>query len=215
MKFVEILDGGTVVRTSKNIRFTADPLLLAKFARHRAHDTCLDIGTGCGIIILWLCDRGLKGQSMAIDISDEACGLVSAGIESSGIDNVAVLKADARTYSGGPYSLIVCNPPYYKQDSGKRSPDPYRDISRTDSLFTLSDMAECIARNLAPDGRACFCIPPERYTDAEEALKANGLYVSRKTLVYNNKDPQDPRLLLIEAVKDPGTSTITDSITEN
>ncbi|MBR2805189.1 MAG: methyltransferase [Oscillospiraceae bacterium] len=214
MRFIEILDGGTVVRTSKEIRFTADPLLLAQFCRPREDDTCLDIGTGCGIIILWFCDRGLKGDSVAIDISPEAIELTKRGLEESGITSVDVALADARTFSGGPFSLIVCNPPYFRTGTGGVSGSDYRNISRSDSELTLRDMALCMARNLAPEGRACFCIPPARYDDAVQALDEAGLRVTRKSLVYNSSGSDEPRLILLEAGSGPAGSE-TEIIVEN
>ncbi len=214
MRFIEILDGGTVVRTSREIRFTADPLLLARFCSPKEDDTCLDIGTGCGIIILWLCDRGLRGHSAAIDISPEAIELTKRGLEESGITSVDAVLADARTFSGGPFSLIVCNPPYFRTGAGGVSGSDYRNISRSDSELTLRDMALCMARNLAPEGRACFCIPPARYDDAVQALDEAGLRVTRKALVYNSSGSDEPRLILLEAGSDPAGSE-TEIIVEN
>ena len=156
MRYLEILDNGTKVHTSKEIRFTEDPLLLARFCRHVPDDTCLDIGCGCGMIVLWLYDRGLRGTSVAIDISGEAIALTEAGIVDSGAECITAEIADAREYSGGPFTLAVCNPPYFKINGGAVSPSDYRSKARSDLALDLMDMAKCAGRNLAEaDGLPC------------------------------------------------------------
>ena len=201
MRYLEILDNGTKVHTSREIRFTEDPLLLARFCRHAPDDTCLDIGCGCGMIVLWLYDRGLRGTSVAIDISEEAVALTKAGISDSGATCINAELADAREYSGGPFTLAVCNPPYFKNSSGAVSPSAYRSKARSDITLGLADMAKCAERNLREGGRLCFCIPPARYDDALEALRLYGFGISRMERVFGTGAADAPRLLLIEAVK--------------
>ncbi|MGI5888763.1 MAG: tRNA1(Val) (adenine(37)-N6)-methyltransferase [Oscillospiraceae bacterium] len=199
MKFCEILDGGTHVYTSEKIRFTEDPLLLAGFCRTEPGDRVLDIGTGCGIILLKLCDTGLRGRSAGIDISGEAAVLLSRGLSDSGITWCSSILADARNYRSGGFTLAVCNPPYFRAESSVKSPSGERHAARADAYMTLGDMAACAHDNLVPGGRLCFCIPPEREEDAEKAMESNGLSRSRREEVPGRNGRT--RLLLIEAVR--------------
>ena len=72
----------------------------------------LDVGTGTGAIALAIADEHPGARVTAIDLSSEALELARANAERSGVE-LELLEHDLRGgLPGGPYDLVVSNPPY-------------------------------------------------------------------------------------------------------
>jgi len=72
----------------------------------------LDVGTGTGAIALALADEHAGVRVTAIDFSADALQLARENVERSGLE-VQLLEHDLRDgLPGGPYDLVVSNPPY-------------------------------------------------------------------------------------------------------
>lgn len=72
----------------------------------------LDVGTGTGAIALALADEHDGARVTAIDVSAGALELARANAERTGLE-VELLEHDLRDgLPGGPYDLVVANPPY-------------------------------------------------------------------------------------------------------
>ena len=72
----------------------------------------LDVGTGTGAIALALADEHEGARVTAIDVSREALELARENAERTGIA-IELLRHDLRDgLPGGPYDLVVSNPPY-------------------------------------------------------------------------------------------------------
>lgn len=71
----------------------------------------LDVGTGSGAIALALVDEHPASRVTAIDVSPDAVAL--ARENAHGVSAVTIVEHDLRTgLPGGPYDLVVSNPPY-------------------------------------------------------------------------------------------------------
>jgi release factor glutamine methyltransferase len=72
----------------------------------------LDVGTGSGAIALALADECPGARVTAIDVSPGALALARENAARTGIE-IELLEHDARVgLPGGPYDLVVSNPPY-------------------------------------------------------------------------------------------------------
>lgn len=78
----------------------------------------LDVGTGTGAIALAIADERPEALVTAIDISDDALALAAENAERTGLaDRVRLLRHDlAQGLPGGPYDLVVSNPPYVEPE---------------------------------------------------------------------------------------------------
>jgi release factor glutamine methyltransferase len=72
----------------------------------------LDVGTGCGAVALAIAHEREDVRVTGIDNSPEAIEVARANAERTGLD-VEFLIADLIV--GGPYDLIVSNPPYIRE----------------------------------------------------------------------------------------------------
>ena len=72
----------------------------------------LDVGTGTGAIALAIADEHGGARVTAIDVSADALALARANVERTGIP-IELLEHDLdQGLPGGPYDLVVANPPY-------------------------------------------------------------------------------------------------------
>lgn len=78
----------------------------------------LDVGTGTGAIALAIADERPEASVTAIDISEDALALAAENAERTGlVDRVRLLRHDlAGGLPGGPYDLVVSNPPYVEPE---------------------------------------------------------------------------------------------------
>lgn len=84
--------------------------LLVELAQDRQR--VLDVGTGCGAIALAIANEREGARVTGIDNSPEAIEVARANAERTGLD-VEFLIADLIV--GGPYDVIVSNPPYVRE----------------------------------------------------------------------------------------------------
>ena len=76
------------------------------------HPTVLDVGTGSGAIALSLADEHPGARVTAIDASADALAVAGENVRRTGL-RVELDRHDFTTgLPGGPYDLVVSNPPY-------------------------------------------------------------------------------------------------------
>ena len=84
----------------------------------------LDVGTGTGAIALAIADEHPGAKVTAVDVSPDALELARENVARTGLA-VELRHHDLRVgLPGGPYDLVVSNPPYVEPaDLGKLMPD--------------------------------------------------------------------------------------------
>lgn len=80
----------------------------------RPEPQVLDVGTGSGAIALAIADEHAGARVTALDVSEEALSLARENAELTGLaGRVSLVRHDlAEGLPGGPYDLVVSNPPY-------------------------------------------------------------------------------------------------------
>ena len=78
----------------------------------------LDVGTGTGAIALAIADERSDAAVTAIDVSEDALTLARENAERTGLaGRVSITRHDVvEGLPGGPYHLVVSNPPYVEPD---------------------------------------------------------------------------------------------------
>jgi release factor glutamine methyltransferase len=116
----------------------------------------LDVGTGSGAIALAIADEHPGARVTAIDVSAEALALAGENAARTGLA-IELLEHDLRVgLPGGPYDLVVSNPPYVEPEE---LPTLMPDVREFEPHLALvgRGATEAVARAaldaLAPDGR--------------------------------------------------------------
>lgn len=209
MNNTEILPGGTLFFTSENHPVTTDSSLLARFAAAGLasgalppHCSVCDLGSGNGMLLLYLVDAGLYGRAVGVERDSEAAGLLRAAVELGELVNVACVEGDLRDYTGpARFDLVITNPPYFT--SGPLPQSPARAAARHQTGATLAEVAAAAARLLKDDGRLCLCYPAAQRATLLATLAAHGFAL--RALQQVRATPEaEPWLLLLDARKGGG-----------
>jgi release factor glutamine methyltransferase len=76
----------------------------------------IDVGTGTGAIALAIADECPGAEVTAIDVSADALALAAENAARTGLEVSLELHDVREGLSGGPYDLVVSNPPYVEPD---------------------------------------------------------------------------------------------------
>ncbi len=187
----EFLSDRVFVYTDGAVTFGQDALALARFCNPMPTDVACDLGTGSGIIpLLWSAETCLPKTVLAVERFAPAAMLAAKTVLGNGLsDRITVCESDWNDLpdtQNGQFTLISCNPPYFKRGRGKISDNPARVAARAEENDeALPRLMQTAARLLAPDGRFCFCMRPERERDVAAALEAADLELETSASLEN------------------------------
>ncbi len=199
----EKLKNGAVVYTSAGFSFGYDALLLADFLPLKPSSRILEIGSGCGIIPLYLADRGHTGDIVGIEISRRGAELFERAAKENGFANVRAVCADInKCRAGKKFDAVVCNPPYFS--TGRNSQNIFRALARHEIALDLDDVCRRARSLLKQQGSLCVCYHPERLSDLFAKMHDYRLEPKRLRLVKNDAADAEPWLVLVDARLDGG-----------
>jgi tRNA1(Val) A37 N6-methylase TrmN6 len=190
-----------LIQSKTGYRFSIDALLLAEFVTIRKDDIVLDLGTGCGIIPLWILKQKAIKYAIGLEIQEQLADQAARNIVLNGFSpKMAIVRGDIRYSPLRPMSVsvLICNPPYRQKNDGRINPDPQRAVARHEILATLNDILETARGVLKPKGRLALIYPAERMADMMIRLRGFEFEPKRMRLVYPNLNTE-AKLALIEA----------------
>ena len=147
----------------------------------------LDIGTGCGLIALMVAQRCPEAQIDAIDIDE-------AAVEQAKENGVRAFHARLQEWNGGPYDLIVPNPPYFQ--NSLKNPDKGRQTARHTDTLSYAELLQHSARLLTDSGQLALILPAEAETEVREMAAQYNLSLTRVTRVYSKVSKPIRRVLM-------------------
>jgi len=198
-----------LIQKKKGYRLSMDPFLLANFVTLKRHETLLDIGTGCGIIPVYLSRKGIENRIVGIEIQEELYDLSLRNKELNGCANVTFVKGDVRTVGKdlGTFHAILSNPPYIKERTGRKSPGQSRLLARHESALDLPSLLAAASSLLATHGRFSLVYPAGRLAELLYTAKSLGLEPKRLRPVYSRQG--EPAVLsLVECIKNGGANLL-------
>ena len=156
----------------------------------------LDVGTGTGLIALFLAQRFPNAQVIAIDIDPDAVAQARDNFLSSPFANrltaVGLSLQDMKTDKA--FDAIVCNPPFFTDSL--LCPDSKRTMARHTKTLTFAELARCSSRLLTDRGTLSLIIPSERKSDMEAEAIFSGFSTSRTCFVKTKETKPAKRVML-------------------
>jgi len=114
----------------------------------------LDIGTGSGAVAIALSLELPRARVVATDRSVAAAVTAAANARRTGVSGrVSVVVSDLLDAFGGPFDLIVSNPPYIPEDEFDTLPPGVRDYEPPEALLSTGD-GTAVHRRLVADAWA-------------------------------------------------------------
>jgi tRNA1Val (adenine37-N6)-methyltransferase len=194
-----------VIQKRYGYRFSMDPLLLANFVNLKRRETLLDVGTGCGIIPIYLAAKGYNNRLVGIEIQDELHELSLRNKELNGCTNVEFINGDIRLRRKdiGCFDVIVSNPPYVKEKTGRKNPAPSRLVARSEAMLDLPVLISIATSTLFTRGRLYVIYPAKRLAELISESKNARLEPKRLRLIHS-REGKPAVLALVECVKNGG-----------
>jgi tRNA1(Val) A37 N6-methylase TrmN6 len=186
-------------------RFSIDAVLLADFADPHPGEKLLDLGTGCGIIPLILTYRQPDISIYGVEVQTELAELAFFNVRENQLhDRITVLSTDMKclesSMTAGPVDLVVCNPPFRKQGSGRINPNNQRAVARHEIKAKLSDIIQTSCRMLRAGGRLVLIYPADRMIDILSRMRADGIEPKYIRMIHSRQDTEAV-LILVEGIK--------------
>ena len=193
-------------------RFSIDAVLAAHFKTPGKGAAILDLGSGCGIISLIVMHRWRERikEIAALEVQPQLVDLTRRNFMENGFsDTCRVVEGNLtgilQHFSPESFSLVICNPPFYREDSGRTNIDPESLYARHQILADLSEIVGAAAAVLRTGGTAVFVYPAEGLGEMVSELSRARLELKSLQCVYSYPTPAGPaRLVLLSAMKNTG-----------
>jgi tRNA1Val (adenine37-N6)-methyltransferase len=190
----------------RGYRFSIDSVILAGFAAPYCRGTVLDLGTGCGVLLLLLSRLApamLTGTG--VELQEDLLDFARRNFRDNCPDGrlVAVpgdVRGEIPGVVPGTFDLVVSNPPYGREGHGRRNPDPGKETARHEVTCALPEIFAAASRFLSADGRFAFILPYPRRSEIEPCAAKEGLRVELLRAVHP-RDGAPPSRLLCCAVR--------------
>ena len=195
--------GGPKFLQARHFRLGTDCVLLADFVNTAGAKRGIELGCASGAAMLLLLERSPKLHMTGIEIVPEAAETARENMALNGLtERSEIVTGDIRDhralFRAGSFDLLVCNPPYFSQNSGALPQDADRAAARNEIRCTLPEICAAAAFLLQTGGRACFVHRPERLPEFLVNLTQAGLEPKRLRLVCRDAQAA-PSLVLAEA----------------
>jgi tRNA1Val (adenine37-N6)-methyltransferase len=193
-------------------RFSVDAVLAAHFYTPKTGETVLDLGAGAGVISLILMHRWGDAieRIQAVEYQKQLCDLAQQNFHDNGFGHrCSCLQGDVKTIldvvQPESFSLVLCNPPYYPPDSGRKSVGEECLVARHLVTASLDDFTKAASLAVKNRGNVVFIYPAELLPALLTSLARVRLEVKHLQCVYSYPHATlEARLVLVRCVKNGG-----------
>lgn len=194
-----------IIQNPSRFCFGMDAVLLSGFASVHEGETCIDLGTGNGIIPILLSAKTEGKHFTGLEIQHENVEMAQRSVAYNSLnDRIDIVEGDIREASAhfgrSTFDVVTGNPPYMRDEHGLKNPDPAKAIARHEVMCTLDEFIREAAALLKPRGRFYMVHRPFRLTEIMTSLSSHGLEPKRMKLVHPFID-KEPTMVLFECVR--------------
>ncbi len=176
-----------IIQSRQGYRFSVDALLLAEFVSLRSEDLVVDLGAGCGIISLFLAAKREVRFIFGVELQEELASQARRNIALNGLEGkIAVIQGDLRELPLAPGSadVVVCNPPYRRERSGRINPQPSKAIARHEITASLDDILAAGKALLKRAGRLAVIYPANRLPEVFAKMRIREMEPKRLQIIF-------------------------------
>ena len=199
------LKGYELIQHPGRFCFGMDAVLLSAFARVKAGECVLDLGTGTGILPILFAAKTEGKHFTGLEIQEESADMARRSVIHNHLeDRISIVTGDIKEASGifgiEALDVITTNPPYMIGGHGLANPDSAKAIARHEVLCTLDDILRESSKMLKYGGRFYMVHRPFRLVEILTKMTAVNIEPKRMRLVYPYID-KEPNMVLIEGIK--------------
>lgn len=205
--------GYHIIQDPGRFCFGIDAVLLSNFAKVKAGEKVLDLGTGTGILPILL-EAKTKGEHFTgLEIQEESADMARRSVAYNRLEekiNIVTgdIKEAAQLFGPASFDVITTNPPYMINDHGLKNEADAKTIARHEILCTLDDILRESAKVLKEGkGRFYMIHKPFRLAEIMTKMCQYRLEPKRIQFVHPYID-KEPTMVMIEGMKG-GKSRVT------
>lgn len=209
-----------IIQNDNLYRFTSDAVVLSRFAKAKNGESVADICSGSGIVGLhYYCLNEEKVKSVTFfELQKPLADMNSKTVELNGLsDKMQVVNTPIQqipeSYFNG-FNLVLCNPPYKKQNSGIISDRREIAVCKHEITVSLEDIVKTASNLLKRGGKFCICHKCERLNELFLLLNKYDLHPSRLKFVAGQPNKK-PYLVLLESTKTSSPQLTVESLLIN
>lgn len=198
-------NGYQIIQNKDAFCFGMDAVLLSGFAKVKAGERAIDMGTGNGVIPILLKAKTKGAHFTGLEIQEESADMARRSVEHNGLkEDIDIIRGDIREadkfFAPASFDVVTSNPPYMTGEHGLLNKDSHKAIARHEICCTLAQLVEQSARLLKAGGRLYLVHRPFRLAEILNTLINHKLEPKRMRLVHPFVD-KEPNMVLIEALK--------------
>jgi tRNA1Val (adenine37-N6)-methyltransferase len=197
----------SVKQTLSGMKICSDSLLFgALIPINKSTKRILDIGTGTGILALMQAQKSkaLTESSLekitAVELTQAAAAEAQENFSNSPwseyLDIVIQdiqkfskhFKQSAMNHQTAGYDLIICNPPFFVNQTKTSVDNPLRHAARHSDSLSFTDLCQSIDRLLTESGRAHLLLPAIAIIEFCVAASAAGLRLVERIDIAESRD---------------------------
>ena len=198
-------NGYGIIQNPARFCFGMDAVLLSGFAKAKAGEKVLDLGTGTGIIPILMEAKTDAADFTALEIQEESADMARRSVAYNHLeDKIKVITGDIRDasnmFGASSFHVITTNPPYMIGTHGENSPSTAKAIARHEVLCTLDDILRESMRLLQDKGRFYMIHRPFRLTEILTKMSQYKIEPKRIQFVHPYLD-KEPTMVLVEGMR--------------
>ena len=199
-------NGLKIIQNKNGFCFGIDSVLLSDFAKNmRKNSKVIDLGTGTGIINIFLSGKTTAKEFVGVEVQEEVADMAKRSVKLNGVEgkieilnkNILDLK---NIYNKGYFDVVVTNPPYKKINTGLINEENKKMISRHEITANLRDFIHISSYLLKDHGEFFMVHRPERLVDILWTMREEKIEPKKIKFVYPNENKKT-NLVLIKGVK--------------
>ena len=196
-----------IYQDSRFFSFSLDSIILANYCDiHLRDKKIVDFCSGNGVVSL-IVSRRCNTVIDTVEIQDKLYDLAVESINYNNLsDRIHPYCMNVLDFANNPdnnsqYDLVLCNPPYFKNDDNSTKNLSYEKmIARHEILFNLDDLCKCSNLILKDNGRLCIVHRTDRLMDIITCFRKYNIEPKRIKFIHEKID-KDSTLVLIEGQK--------------
>ena len=177
-----------IIQNDEVFSFSTDALLLAHFTKVRKNDSILDLCAGNGVIALLLSAKSHQ-KIESIEIQEQLADMAQRSFKYNRLEERLSmhnmdLKDVYQTFKPSQFTLITCNPPYFKRNQLHQHQKEAHKIARHEIMCSLEDCMFAARHLLKQGGRLVMVHRAERLMDVLTEMRQANIEPKRIVFIY-------------------------------
>ena len=192
-----------IYQDKDGFKFSLDSILIAEYAHVKDNLKILDMCSGNAVIPLIISTK-TKDNIVAFEIQKEIAALAKKSVELNGLDEqIKVINDDvnniAKYFNKEYFDIIVCNPPYFKNNSSIHNKEEIKAIARHEIKINLEQIFKISFDYLKNNGILYMSHRADRLDEIINIATKYNLNVKELILVQTKNS--DISMILVKCIK--------------